>query len=74
MSLEECKHDFKFENLSRQELLGHLEVGDIFHAVGDIGAVAMCFFLRERGNDICAQDNDTARLQIRPNDRKSNPR
>ena len=40
MFLEQCTHDLKFENLSREELLGRLEVGDIFHAVGENGAVA----------------------------------
>lgn len=45
MSLEHCKHDFKFENLARQELLGRLEVGDIFHAASDSGAVAICLVL-----------------------------
>lgn len=43
--MEHCTHDFKFVNLSREELLGRLEVGDIFHAVSERGAVAICLVL-----------------------------
>ena len=45
MFVEHCKHDFKFENLSRKELLVRLEVGDIFQAVSENGAVAVCLVL-----------------------------
>lgn len=42
MFVERCAHDFKFENLSREALLGRLESGDIFHAIGENGAAAIC--------------------------------
>ncbi|MGZ2384184.1 hypothetical protein EHI44_08750 [Rhizobium leguminosarum] len=45
MFVEHCTHDRKFENLSREELLGRLEAGDIFHAVSESGAVAICLVL-----------------------------
>ena len=43
--MEYCTHDFKFENLSREELLGRLEVGDIFRAASESGANAICLVL-----------------------------
>lgn len=46
MLVEHCTHDSKFENLSQEELLGRLEAGDIFEAVSESGAVAICLVLR----------------------------
>jgi hypothetical protein len=45
MFVEHCTHDFKFENLPREELLRRLELGDIFHAISESGAVAICLVL-----------------------------
>jgi hypothetical protein len=65
MFLEHCTHDLKFENLSREELLGRLEVGDIFHAVGENGAVAICLVLvisrRITTQDCCKFDRATGK-------------
>jgi hypothetical protein len=49
--MEQCTHDHKFENLSRKELLHRLEIGDVFYAVSESGATAICL--------VTGRDEDT---------------